>query len=473
MLNSRFDRLCKLGAMLMLAIAMPMLAAAATHYEPTLESLNRHPLPAWYADAKLGIFVHWGLYSVPGWAPLVHPNHDFTSEDYIKNNPYAEWYLNTLRIKGSATEAYHREHYGASYDYYNFAPVFDKEIQKWNPDTWARVFHDAGAKYVVLTTKHHDGFTLWPSTTPNPTLAADKQHATRDLVGELSTAVRKQGLRMGLYYSGGYDWTFVPGPIVKASDHQTVKPQSEAYGKYADAQVRELISRYHPAVLWNDIDYPKSGHPLEIMADYYNAVPDGVIDDRFGVKHSDFKSPEYQTLDQISSTKWEECRGLGRSFGYNRAEGEAETIASDELIYLLVDIVSKNGNLLLDVGPEADGTIPAVQMTRLKALGAWLKQNGDAIYGTQPWKRADGDADGVRVRFTQKDGALYAILLGKPKAATVTIRSLSPKSGIKISLLGAKGDLSWSQQGGDIKITLPPELPGDYAYVLKIAGPVS
>jgi len=459
--------------MLMLAIAMPMLAAAATHYEPTLESLNRHPLPAWYADAKLGIFVHWGLYSVPGWAPLVHPNHDFTSEDYIKNNPYAEWYLNTLRIKGSATEAYHREHYGASYDYYNFAPVFDKEIQKWNPDTWARVFHDAGAKYVVLTTKHHDGFTLWPSTTPNPTLAADKQHATRDLVGELSTAVRKQGLRMGLYYSGGYDWTFVPGPIVKASDHQTVKPQSEAYGKYADAQVRELISRYHPAVLWNDIDYPKSGHPLEIMADYYNAVPDGVIDDRFGVKHSDFKSPEYQTLDQISSTKWEECRGLGRSFGYNRAEGEAETIASDELIYLLVDIVSKNGNLLLDVGPEADGTIPAVQMTRLKALGAWLKQNGDAIYGTQPWKRADGDADGVRVRFTQKDGALYAILLGKPKAATVTIRSLSPKSGIKISLLGAKGDLSWSQQGGDIKITLPPELPGDYAYVLKFAGPVS
>ena len=459
--------------MLMLAIAMPMLAAAATHYEPTLESLNRHPLPAWYADAKLGIFVHWGLYSVPGWAPLVHPNHDFTSEDYIKNNPYAEWYLNTLRIKGSATEAYHREHYGASYDYYNFAPVFDKEIQKWNPDTWARVFHDAGAKYVVLTTKHHDGFTLWPSTTPNPTLAADKQHATRDLVGELSTAVRKQGLRMGLYYSGGYDWTFVPGPIVKASDHQTVKPQSEAYGKYADAQVRELISRYHPAVLWNDIDYPKSGHPLEIMAEYYNVVPDGVIDDRFGVKHSDFKSPEYQTLDKISPTKWEECRGLGRSFGYNRAEGEAETIASDELIYLLVDIVSKNGNLLLDVGPEADGTIPAVQMTRLKALGAWLKQNGDAIYGTQPWKRADGDADGVRVRFTQKDGALYAILLGKPKAATVTIRSLSPKSGIKISLLGAKGDLSWSQQGGDIKITLPPELPGNYAYVLKIAGPVS
>jgi alpha-L-fucosidase len=476
MLSSRFDRLCRLATVLLLAFAiLPHLKAEApTHYEPTLESLNRHPLPAWYADAKLGIFVHWGLYSVPGWAALVHPNHDFTSEDYIKNNPYAEWYLNTLRIKGSPTEAYHRQHYGANYDYYNFAPTFNKEIQKWNPDTWAKVFHDAGAKYVVLTTKHHDGFTLWPSSTPNPTLPADRQHATRDLVGDLTNSVRKAGLRMGLYYSGGYDWTFVPGPIVKESDHQSVKPQSEAYGKYADAQVRELITRYKPAVLWNDIDYPKSGHPLEIMAEYYNAIPDGVIDDRFGVKHSDFKSPEYQTLDKISPTKWEECRGLGRSFGYNRAEGEAETIAPDELIYLLVDIVSKNGNLLLDVGPEADGTIPPVQMTRLKALGAWLKQNGDAIYGTHPWKRADGEsADGLKVRFTQKGSSVYATLLGKPKANAVTIKSLSPKAGTKISLTGAPGSLDWTQQGDDIKISLPSTLPGEYAYVLKIAGPVS
>ena len=228
MLNPRFDRLCKLGTTLMLAIAMPMLAAAATHYEPTLESLNRHPLPAWYADAKLGIFVHWGLYSVPGWAPLVHPNHDFTSARITSRTiPMLSGISTLCASRDRQPQAYHREHYGASYDYYNFAPVFDKEIQKWNPDTWAKVFHDAGAKYVVLTTKHHDGFTLWPSTTPNPTLAADRsQHATRDLVGDLSTAVRKEGLRMGLYYSGGYDWTFVPGPIVervRPSDGQAAK----------------------------------------------------------------------------------------------------------------------------------------------------------------------------------------------------------------------------------------------------------
>jgi alpha-L-fucosidase len=279
---------------------------------------------------------------------------------------------------------------------------------------------------------------------------------------------------MGLYYSGGYDWTFVPGPIRAPDDYEKVKPQSEAYGKYVDAQVRELVARYKPAVLWNDIDYPKSGHPLEIMAEYYNAVPDGVIDDRFGVKHSDFISPEYQTLDKINPKKWEECRGLGRSFGYNRAEGEAETIAPDELIYLLVDIVSKNGNLLLDVGPEADGTIPGVQMERLQALGAWLQLNGEAIYGTHPWKRAVGETtDGVPIRFTQKNSSTYAILLGPPKEAAVTFKSLSVKRGTKIFLLGHPEALEWSQVGEGLKVKVPGTLPGRYAHAFRIDGAVS
>jgi alpha-L-fucosidase len=449
-------------------------AQAPTHYKPTLESLNQHPLPQWYADAKLGIFIHWGLYSVPGWAPLAHPEHDFTSLDYIHRNPYAEWYLNSMRLEGSPTQAYHREHYGANYDYYNFAEVFDRDIQKWNPDSWAEIFTEAGAKYVVLTSKHHEGFTLWPSDTPNPKLPAGRQHASRDIVGELTNAVRKQGLRMGLYYSGGYDWTFVPGPIAEAADYQTVKPQSEAYGRYVDAHFRELIRRYQPAVLWNDIDYPKSGHPLEIMAEYYDAVPDGVIDDRFGVEHSDFKSPEYETLKEISSTKWEECRGLGRSFGYNRAEGEAETIAPDRLIYLLVDIVSKNGNLLLDVGPEADGTIPPVQMSRLGALGAWLKQNGEAIYGTRPWTRAEGETTGgIPVRFTQANFSLYVTLMGAPKGDRVTVKNLSPNPDSQIYLLGESKSLEWVQRGLDVEIRLPPRLPGRYAYVLKMSNPGS
>jgi alpha-L-fucosidase len=233
--------------------------------------------------------------------------------------------------------------------------------------------------------------------------------------------------------------------------------------------VRELINRYKPALLWNDIDYPKSGHPLQLMAEYYAAVPDGVIDNRFGVKHADFTTPEYETLGKINPKKWEECRGLGRSFGYNRAEGEAETIAPAELIHLLVDIVSKNGNLLLDIGPEADGTIPAVQLERLKILGKWMAQNGEAIYGTRPWNRAEGETkEGIPVRFTSKGPYVYALLLGIPKSSAVTLKSVRPKKGSEIYLLGYNRPLAWTQQGEDVQIELPAALAGEYASALRV-----
>jgi len=447
-------------------------AQTPSHYEPTIESLDQHPLPEWYAGAKLGIFIHWGLYSVPGWAPINHPDHDFSSADYIKYNPYAEWYLNVLRVPNSPTAEYHKQHYGEQ-GYYDFAPEFNRESKKWDPDKMAAIFHEAGARYVVLTSKHHEGFTLWPSQTPNPTpsLKPSQLHAERDIVGDLTKAVQKQGMKMGLYYSGGYDWTFNTGPIETEKDYEAVKPQSEAYGKYAFAQIHELIDRYHPAILWNDIDWPKTGNALQVEADYYNATPDGVIDDRFGIKHSDFTSPEYEKKDEISEKKWEECRGLGRSFGYNRAEGEKETIAPGELIALLVDIVSKNGNLLLDVGPEADGTIPPVQMDRLKALGAWLKQNGEAIYDTTPWTKAAGkSAEGDDLRFTKKDEDLYVTVLGKPKAQTITVTDLPAKNGIAITQVGDANELGAKVQSDGMRIVLRGAPKGDYAYTFKLAG---
>lgn len=442
-------------------------------YEPTLASLDTHPLPQWYANAKLGIFIHWGLYSVPGWAPLSHPKHDFTSVDYIKDNPYAEWYLNVMRIPGSPTWIYHREHYGTNFSYYDFAPIFNGESKKWSPDEWATIFRETGARYVVLTTKHHDGFTLWPSATvnPNPSIPQNERHAERDIVGELTAAVRKQGMKMGLYYSGGYDWTFNSGPIETAADYQRVKPETRAYGDYAFAQIHELINRYHPSVLWNDIDWPETGRAMQVEADYYNAVRDGVVDDRFGIKHADFISPEYQKLNKISTKKWEECRGLGQSFGYNRAEGEAQTIAPADLIALLVDIVSKNGNLLLDVGPEDDGTIPPVQMERLKALGAWLTQNGEAIYATSPWQRAVGKTtEGDDLRFTRKGSDLYVIILGTPKGGTATIEGIAARPNSPAMMLGHPTPLQTRAADGNLQVTLPKHLPGNYAYVLKLAG---
>jgi alpha-L-fucosidase len=447
------------------------LAQEPVKYEPTLDSLNRHPLPDWYARAKVGIFVCWGPYSVPGWAPLSHPDHDFDSTGFIVNNPYAEWYYNVMRIDGSPTQAYHREHYGANYDYYNFVPAFNRESAKWKPEEWAKIFRKSGAKYVVLTSKFHDGFALWPSATHNPTLPPDRQHATRDIVGELNKAVTNAGMRMGVYYSGGFDWTFVPGPIRKAADYETVKPQSQEYGEYAISQAHELVERYHPALLWNDIDWPKSGKAMQVEADYYNAVPDGVVDDRFGIDHSDFTTAEYKRVDKLVAKKWEENRGLGRSFGFNRAEGEAETIAPADLIALLVDVVSKNGNLLLDVGPEANGTIPPVQMDRLKALGDWLDQNGEAIYDTEPWTHAIGrSVEGDDLRFTRKGHDLFATILGNSKARTLTIEDLAKVEGIHAFLLGDAMPLKWKAVGENLQITLPEQMKGKYAFVIKLAG---
>jgi alpha-L-fucosidase len=449
------------------------MAQQSARYAPTLESLDSHPLPEWYSGAKLGIFVHWGLYSVPGWAPLSHPEHDFGSTDYIRHNPYAEWYLNSMRIPDSPTEVYHREHFGSDFGYYQFANMFNSESAKWSPDKMAEIFRKAGARYVVLTSKHHEGFTLWPSTTPNPSpfLKSGQLHSQRDIVGELNTAVIRQGMKMGLYYSGGYDWTFASGPIETNADYEAVKPESEAYGEYAFAQIHELINRYHPAILWNDIDWPKTGHALQVEADFYNAVPDGVIDDRFGIAHADFISPEYQNLEKINPKKWEECRGLGRSFGYNRAEGEAETIAPSDLIALLVDIVSKNGNLLLDVGPEADGTIPQVQMERLEALGSWLETNGEAIYDTTPWTVPKAtSAEGDDLRFTEKGDDLFFTVLGKPKGRTITIREITAGDG-SVSLLGDPGErLTVRSENGNVQVVLPEGMKAEYAYSFKLQG---
>ena len=253
---------------------------------------------------------------------------------------------------------------------------------------------------------------------------------------------------MGLYYCGGLDWSFVETPIQILPDVYGTVPQSEDYARYADAQYGELIDRYQPSVLWNDISYPKKGDAIHLFADYYNRVHDGVINDRFQVAHSDYTTPEYATYHKIVEKKWETCRGIGFSFGYNQEEGEDQVLSPGELVRLLVDIVSKNGNLLLDVGPKADGTIPPIQMERLRALGQWLRLNGEAIYATRPWVRAEGrTSDGVDIRFTRKGDSVYAILLDMPKAREITIESLGPDDGTKIQMLGSSGDLRWSQSG--------------------------
>jgi alpha-L-fucosidase len=445
-------------------------------FQPTWESIRTHQVPQWYDEAKFGIFIHWGLYSVPAWATPLGELGKVDWNVWFKNNPYAEWYLNSLRIGGSPTQKHHYATYGKNFDYLDFIPRFNEAIARWDPGAMAEFFASAGARYVVLTTKHHDGFTLWPSEVPNPNRRPDQRHAARDIAGELTAAVKARGMRMGLYYSGGLDWSFTTQPIVKAEEVSGTIIHTLEYARYADAHWRELIDRYQPDILWNDIGYPKQGDLEHIVADYYNRFPDGLINDRFEIRqpgaprrHHDFVTPEYKKMDDITEYKWETCRGLGYSFGYNQIEGPRETMAEDALIHLLVDIVSKNGNLLLNVGPKADGSIPEIQPGRLRALGRWLAVNGEAIFGARPWERAEGNtAEGIGVRFTRKGTAIFAILLGRPKTAKITIQSLTIPPGSQVSLLGGADQLEHKVDGGDLTIVLPEKLPESHAYALRI-----
>lgn len=434
-------------------------------YEPNWESLRRHQPPKWYEDAKLGIFVHWGLYSVPAWAP---PTGELGKVDWSKwfyQNPYAEWYLNTLRLKESATAKHHAETYGADFDYYRFAETFNREVEKWKPAEWAALIKETGAQYAVLTTKHHDGFTLWPSKVPNPRRPAGDLTVKRDLVGEFTNAVRGAGLKVGLYYSGGLDWTFETTPVRQMGDLRTTAPQSTEYGAYTDAHWRELIERYQPSILWNDITYPKSGKLAEIFADYYNRFPEGLVNNRFGVEHADITTPEYAKYDRITEKKWESCRGLGFSFGYNRIEGPEHVIASDKLIAMLIEIVSTNGNLLLNIGPRPDGSVSDIQLDRLRALGRWMKVNGEGIIGTKPWVRPGAG----NVRFTRKGGSVYAFMLERPgPGSRVVIPGVIAGEGAKVRALGSDQPVAFQQQGRDLVVTLPTGLAGEYALGLKI-----
>ncbi len=444
------------------------------------KSIRQHMVPEWFHDAKFGIFIHWGLYSVPAFASigLKYPEsmNEVGPDDYLKRNPYAEWYLNTLRIPDSPTQKYQKETYGENSSYDGFVPMFNEAIEKWDPEQMADLFKNAGAKYVVLVTKHHDGFLLWPSKYPNPN--KKNYMANRDIAGELTDAVKNKGMKMAFYYSGSLDWSFNPNPIKDAASFLTNGISTPEYIEYANSHWYELIDRYGPLILWNDIGYPPNTNVYEIFAYFLNKIPEGVINDRWVqtyedgkriTPHSDYKTPEYITYKTIKKKKWETTRGIGNSFGYNKFEKEEDYMTPEELIRMFVDVVSKNGNLLLNVGPMADGTIPEIQKKCLLELGKWLEVNGEAIYGTRPWEYPEGKTiDNIEVRYTQKKETLYAFLLDKPKGDRITIQSFFIEKNSKIQLLGLGKSLDWNQEGENLTILIPENMIDAPAYAFKI-----
>lgn len=480
-------------------------------YEPTWESVASHPLPTWYDDAKLGIFLHWGLYSVPGWAPQVPDIQQLLREqgpaEMLRHNPYAEWYLNSSRLKGSPTWRHHRDTYGADVTYDDFIAPFDGGTVAADMDAIARACRDAGAGYVVLTAKHHDGFCLWPTALPHP--RKGRYHARRDIVGDLSRAVIGAGLRMGLYYSGGYDWPYNDALLQNPADSFLAVPHTPDYIGYATAHVSELIARYRPAVLWNDICWPAGGDLPALFAEYYNSVPDGVINDRWiepprhrgaltdalarvggdvlqrlwplipqkyksltfpADHHYDIRTPEYARFDSIQQRKWESTRGVGHSFGANRNERPQDIVTTTELVRSFVDIVAKNGNLLIGIGPDENGAIPEQQLSPLRGLGTWLRVNGDAVIGTRPWLSAEATTtEGGAVRFTRRDGVVNAILLDV-SARELGIRDLDATDISDVRLLGLDQPVDWRVSAGLLRIRLPDRLPVSPAHVLVLRG---
>jgi alpha-L-fucosidase len=478
------------------------------NFLPTMESVKKHKVPEWFHDAKLGIFIHWGLFSVPAFAPTGKgENLKILAKEgwvaYYAHNPYAEWYINTMKLPGSPTQKYHTNTYGGNFSYEDFVPMFNEAIKKWNPEEWADLFKKVGAKYMVLVTKHMDGFLLWPSKYPHP--KKENFLASRDIVGELTKAVKERGLKMGLYYCSGIDLTFNDAPIQDIVDEITNTPNTKEYIDLITSHWHELIDLYKPSIIWNDVGYPQNANPAELFAYFYNKISEGVINDRWlqvskflwkfantkiGRKivcwyvkrlfltkamvtpnppHCDFSTPEYSSYSDIVEKKWEANRGLGTSFGYNKAEKPEEYLTVEELVRFFIDIISKNGNLLLNLGPEPDGTIPKVQKNRVLGLGKWLEINGQAIYGTRPWVRAEGKtAEGIGVRFTQKADKLFVFLLDTPKNSTITINSLIVAKDAKIKWLGYEESISWVQKGQNLMIEFPKTLSESPAYTLSI-----
>jgi alpha-L-fucosidase len=446
---------------------LPTVLPAQKKYEAVWESIDSRPVPGWFTNAKFGIFIHWGLYSVPAWGPL-------PADGASIYDCYAEWYWMRLLDKDNQVNPlfvdFHRRHYGEQFAYQDFVSRFTCELFK--PADWAKLFREAGAKYIVLTSKHHEGFTLWPSEHAWNWNAVDVG-PHRDLAGDLTEAVKKEGLHMGFYYSL-YEWF---NPLYRSDLDRYVS-------EHMIPQMKDLVNRYRPDVVWTDGEWD---HPSEkwrstdFLAWLYNESPvreTVVVNDRWGKEtrsvHGGIYTTEYglvhdSQMEDIVTHPWEECRGIGHSFGYNRNEQLEDYSTSEQLVHLLIDKVSAGGNLLLNIGPTADGRIPVIMQQRLTDMGRWLRRNGEAIYETRGWKVASKQPD-IQAYFTCKGQDLYVICTQYP-AKAITVRGIDRKPS-SVTLLGSGARAGYSHSGKSVTITPPPLSPsdGEYAWVFKLTG---
>jgi alpha-L-fucosidase len=485
--------------------------------------IDRRGVPRWFDEAKFGIFIHWGVFSVPAWAPVDVPTIPIPFIDASYPAPFSEWYWLSLSIERALnalpghfvgpTLAHHNTTYGASFEYPQFAPMWD--ASRFNPASWASLIHDSGAHYVVQTSKHHDGFCLWPSAQaenwpnafdPSTPLAWNSVIAGpgRDIVGELTAAIRATEtldgsgkIRMGLYYSL-LEW--FNADYYQKSDEE-LAPYVE---NHLRPQFEDLVKRYEPSLIWTDGEWDHSVDAWQstTLLDWLFGSPDlpeaykreVVVGDRWG-KLTRSVHGGYHTLEQFerdffnpgcqldNARKWELAQTFHLSWGYNTEDPPSEFASSLNLIQLLVQIVAKGANLLLNIGPKSDGTVPPEQEERLRDIGAWLKVNGEAIFRTRPWRvqsegahvetywyvLSKGTMSGREVWYTQGESAVYAILLGT-RSGEVTLTAPIPSDATSITLLQTSQRLEWTVRDGGLVVALPSDVQPSAALVLRLTA---
>jgi alpha-L-fucosidase len=462
---------------------------ASGSFDSDWASLKAYRVPLWYENARFGIFIHWGVYSVPAFGN--------------------EWYPRNMYLQDSKEFAHHRETYGpqSRFGYKDFIPMFTAE--RFDPDQWAGLFRKAGAQFVVPVAEHHDGFAMYDCSFSEWNAA--RMGPKRDIIGELAAAVRRQWLVFGLSSHRAEHWWFFNGGMQFDSDvrdpryaglyapaqPETLPPNQEFLDDWL-VRTCELVDKYQPQLVWFDwwIEQPIFQPYLQQFAAYYynrgiqwdrgvainykhNAFPEGtaVFDVERG-QLSDIRSRFWQTDTAISKNSW----GYVKNHDYKAAEA----IVGD-----LVDIASKNGALLLNIGPRADGTIPEPEQEILLEVGRWLVINAAAIYGTRPWKIfGEGPTQVVGgsfndtkretftsqdIRFMTRGDTLYAVVLVWPDNGRVTIKSLAEGSALylraieKVALLGSQEPLRWIRDRDGLAIELPSHRPCDYAFTLEIS----
>lgn len=419
----------------------------------------------WWLDAKLGIFVHWGLYSVPAFGEIHSPGSYIPPEDAYKHHEYAEWFANTCRIEGSAAQQRLRKYAappGLGCTYEDLAEYWT--AHRFHADALAQRVKSLGARYFVITTKHHDGFCLWDTdTTP---FSAAKRGPRRDLIAEMHDAMRAAGIRFGCYFSGALDWHVSDFPPIESMrDLFTYRRNDPAFAQYCAAQLRELAARFHPDIFWNDIEWPDSAKGTNdyalrnLFQELQEANPEVVINDRFGVPAHGHLTREYSDVDHLMEEPWEATRGLGKSFGVNAQETKDDVLGGDELIKLFAHIVVRGGNLLLNVGLTNEGEIPTVYDAPLDCLQRWNEQFGGAVFGTRP--SMDWGAPTETFGFTRDaEGNTFVLTHITPdgKIPSLLETRLDSKSGSCLHLLNE--DTTYIHRTGtSLAIETPVEFP--------------